>query len=820
MLDLNTRFELFGVTLYRDRDDEEVIFYLPPPPTIPEDENGLMFDLFAYEKGGEQTDIEAGGFLTLAVSTDLGALERPILRKLRDEFGDNVRLTSIPFTEGTVRLAGLDTGQASLNEDGTGGPPADPNPPGGVRLVEKVFGAASPNLDSDNRAVFSLTLSEEGVAFFLDLLEQGRGARPLIAIYDLKYTGLMEVENLKIEIDFEQVYEFLRTKIGFNAVVVAGEIDNIVEDLRTRQAIKIDDTVRTLELSTPEAMAARQARIDTLVKELATGAFFAPSLKVGEPAVDEGDVFGSEPDASMGVFSAGVPAAVGRALAATGTRAQATDQDVNTPEPLEEDIEGERPAANAAVQSANNAQGRPRATFTMRRLQQRERRRVTYDLSRTTALERSAGPQNLIAMMASPQELRRRVHKIRLNHPMFARLRIDVEAGGVDFAAEGIREMTVNLRYGRRADGQPKEVADVILRSAEDRSSFVFARAEEGEGADGTYEYRVNVLYETGFGLGDERTLVQGEWTRSEARTLPVTPAMVAPVQPMNVLLPSILPPDLIEVRTTVAYQDATGVVEDSERFVLNAENNAALTHVRFSDPGDTVRITGEAIFSDGTAEALPQVIRPDPDGAQPIDVAVIPLPERPILSFDVMMSDPMEEMRSVIVEYEVFQGDDSIDQGAVEMTEPLTKQTVSVVLNDFEPTPRVRLRERRVFRSGGIETTDFEDMVDRFVIAGIPAEDVVTLPVRYLGPALASMGAMGVLLELKYTAADGDPEFDQNRSFFIESREAQEWRVRVKDRDQWAFSYQATILFEDGTERKSEIITSESDQLFLRTVG
>ena len=96
----------------------------------------------------------------------------------------------------------------------------------------------------------------------------------------------------------------------------------------------------------------------------------------------------------------------------------------------------------------------------------------------------------------------------------------------------------------------------------------------------------------------------------------------------------------------------------------------------------------------------------------------------------------------------------------------------------------------------------------------------MVTLPVRYLGPALASMGAMGVLLELKYTAADGDPEFDQNRSFFIESREAQEWRVRVKDRDQWAFSYQATILFEDGTERKSEIITSESDQLFLRTVG
>ena len=819
MLDLNTRFELFGVTLYRDRDQKDVIFYVPPAPTIPEDENGPMFDLFAYEKGGEQDDIEAGGFLTLAISTDLGDLERPILRKLQDEFGDDVRLTSIPFTEGSVRLAGLDTGAASINEDGTGGPPADPGP-GGVRLVEKVFGAATPSLDNDNRAVFSLTLSEEGVAFFLDILEQGAGARPLIAIYDLKYTGLMEVEDLKIEIDFEQVYDFLRTKIGFNAVVVAGEIDNIVEDLKTSQAIKIDDTVRTLELSTPEAMAARQARIDALVKELATGAFFAPSLTVGDPAVDEDDVFGRQPDASMGMFASGVPSAVGQAIARTTRRAQATDADVNTPEPLEEDLPQDRAASNAGVNAANDAAGRPRATFTMRRLQQRERRRVTYDLSRTTALERSAGPQNLIAMMASPQELQRRIHKINLNHPMFARLRIDVEAGGVDFAAEGIREMTVNLRYGRRPDGQPKETADVVLRNAEDRASFVFARAEDGEGADGTYEYRVNVLYQTGFGLGDERTLIEGDWVRSEARTLPITPAMVAPVQPLNVLLPSVLPPDLTEVRTSVAYRDKSGVVEDSERFVLNATSNSALTHVRFSDPQDSVRITGEAIFADGTAQTLPEIIRPDPDGSDPIDVAVLPLPKRPILTFDVMMSDPMEEMRSVILEYEVTQDGAAIDQGAVELTEPLSRQSVSVVLNDFEPAPRVRIRERRVFRSGGIETTEFEDMVDRFVIAGIPAEDVITLPVRYLGPPLDTMSAMGVLLELSYDAPDNDPEFAQSHTFFIENREPLEWRVRVKDRDHWSFTHSATILFNDGSERRGEPVISDSDKLFLRSIG
>ena len=130
MLDLNTRFELLGVTLYRDADQSEVFFFLPQNPVIARDRAGLMFDLMLYEKGGQADDLQTGGFLTLAISTGLGSLEQPLLRELRRQFGDNARLVSIPFTEGSVRLAGLDTGVAPINPDGSGPPASDPGPTG------------------------------------------------------------------------------------------------------------------------------------------------------------------------------------------------------------------------------------------------------------------------------------------------------------------------------------------------------------------------------------------------------------------------------------------------------------------------------------------------------------------------------------------------------------------------------------------------------------------------------------------------------------------------------------------------------------------
>ncbi len=814
MLDLNTRFELLGVTLYRDADQPEVFYYLPQNPVIARDRAGLMFDLMLYEKGSQGEDLQTGGFLTLAISTGLGSLEQPLLRELKRQFKDNARLVSIPFTEGSVRLAGLDTGVAPVNEDGSGPPASDPGPTG-LRLVEKVFGATIPNLDGDNRAVFSLQLSEEGAAFFADLLEQGRSARPLIAIYDLKYTGLMEVESLKIEIDYSRVYDFLRTRIGFNAIVVAGEIDNIVEELRDNQSIRIDDTVRSLELSTPDALAARQTRIDSLVKELATGAFFAPSLKLGDPSVEEKDVFAAPgSDASVGLFQQGLPAAIGQAMGqAVTTREMATATDINTPPP--EPGEGTPPpAANKDVAAQTSALGHPRATFTMRRLQQRELRVVKYDLSRTTAMQRSTGPQNPLLFMGSEREIRARIHKISLNHPFFARLRIDVDAGGTDFAAEGIRAMTVNLRYGRRADGQPKETADVILNDADDHASFVFAR---DAGGDMGYEYQLTLHYLPGFGLGDTRQTVTGPWTRTEARQLSVHPSMLARRQPITLALPRVVAPDLSEVRATVAYIDPDGTIDDRRSVVLAPGTASPVVNIRFADDNDAARITAQAIYADGSVQTLPEVIRPDPAGVAPTDLVVLPVPGRPAAQFSVMLSDPLDELRSVLVDYEVRQSGSLIASASVEVTEPLRAVPVTVVLPAETPLPEVRLRERRLFTRGGIETLPFRPLAEGLVVVGVPATDVMEITLRYLGPPMAQLGVLGMLVALRYASPDGDGDFSQSVSLFVEGTDPQRWVVRLKDRAARTYRYQITMMMASGEQRLLPEATTDNTFLPLQ---
>lgn len=815
MLDLNTRFELFGVTLYRDADDPGVFFYLPVNPTIPRDAAGLMFDLMVYEKGGEGSDIQGGGFLTLAVATGLGRLEGPLLAELKKRFGAGVRLASVPFTGGSVRLAGLDTGVAPVTEAGTGA--ASDAGPAGIRLVERVFGTATPNLDGDNRAVFSLTLSMDGAAFFLDLLENGRSARPLIAIYDLTYVGLMEVESLRIRIDYARAYDFLRTRIGFNAVVVAGEIDTILEDLKDRQAIRIEDTVRTLELSTPEAMKERQTRIDALVKDLATGALFAPSLTLGDPAVDEAQVFSAVPaDGAGGLFRRGVPAAVGQVMATAATQAQGDDTASGMP-PADpgEGTAPQAPASGTEVARVNRDLGTPRATFTMRRLQQRELREVTYDLSRTTAIQKSTGPQNPLLMMAAPLEMANRIHRISLNHPFFQRLRIDVDAGGTDFAAEGVREMTVNLRYGRRADGRPRETADAVLRSAADRTSFVFAR---DAAAGGRYEYRLTVHYLPGFGFGDRQNSVTGPWTPSEARTLALTPALVARREAVRLTLPRNLPADLAEVRATLVYDDAEHLVEDRRAVILTSEAREARVDVRFADGNDRLRILVEAVFEDGRTQPMPEEVRPDPAGGKPMNLVVLPVPVRPAVRFVAMLSDPLDEIRSVILDYTVRQGGAVVGSGAVELTEALQGVPVTVTLPAAAPLPEVRVTERRLFNSGGIQTLPPRVLTDLMVITGLPAEDVMQVTARYQGPPFDTLGALGMLVELTYGA--GDPEFAQYTTLFVENREAQQWTVRLKDRRDRRFTHRTTLLLADGSERRGEPVTTDSPLIILRIAG
>lgn len=820
MLDLNTKFEMNGVTLYRDFDDTDVFYYMPALPHIAFDNGDPRFSLIVFEKGGVAGEEESGGFLTLVVSTDLGDVKEKLLRDLKRQFGAGVRLASVDFTEGSVRLLGLDIGEG---DTGTAAAPTDTGP-AGIRFIEKIESTQTPMLSGDNRAFFSTRLSEEGAALVMGMLEGAPDAIPFGVSYDLSFTGLLTVQDLKIEIDFERSYNFMRQRFGLDAIVVQAEIDNVIEDLRTNESIKIIDTVRTLDQSTPEAMTARQTAINTLVKELATGALFRPTLTVGQPSTNETQVFGSSAESVgttggimdmlrtggiAGGVLAGMAAAHNPQGVTSGTEAPAGG---GTPPPAAPPTPTQ--AQRAQGQQVNTAMGTPRATFVMRNLSQSERRTVTYDLSRTAVQQRKYPLVNSLSFMASPVVLRRKVAHINLNHPFFKRLDIDIEASAMDFAAEGVTKLTVDFRYGQRPDGTPKEEVSVILQNPDDKKSFTFFADDTGTKS---YEYRITAHFRPDFGIGDESLTVTGDWVQSDARLISAHSQMVARRINFNLRLPRVLPADLLEVRSVVRYTDADGTVEDSEEVILTPESKSQNVVIRYSENDDFIEVTAKAVFADGNEVALPTEKRPDPDNARADDVVEFFVKRRAALDFDIIMQDPLDELASVIVDYEVLQNDEVVNARSVQIEQPLVRQVISEPLATEDSPAVLRIRERHLFSSGGIEDHPWKQATDHSIIAGIPAEDVRSVAVRYVGPPMDVLGINGILVDLKYTDPQGNSDFTQSETLFVNNTEVVDWKFRMADRHATTFIYRLTLFLDNGEQRSGEDISYSGNDLILR---
>ena len=210
MLDLDTRQEILGITVFQDAQQPGHHYYLPAAPHISRDQGGPMFDLYVFRKGGAADQAEAGGFLNMTVDVGLGPLADRILGQLKDRTGrDDITLSAVPYTKGSVRFVALGEDSGALTQAGAAATTPDGSPlvARGPRFVENMLGASSPSLDAENRAITSLSLTEDGAAFVLGALSGAPGARIVGVLYDLEYTGLLPAYNLEIEIDFKSSYD-------------------------------------------------------------------------------------------------------------------------------------------------------------------------------------------------------------------------------------------------------------------------------------------------------------------------------------------------------------------------------------------------------------------------------------------------------------------------------------------------------------------------------------------------------------------------------------------------------------------------------------
>lgn len=842
MLDLESRVEILGIVVFRDTDRPNQFYYLPGPPHISMEAGSPLFDLFVFRKGGATGDTVSGGFLNMTVDLSLGSLKDRIEGKLKEQYGDEVNLASVPLTKGTARVIALgeDSRALSGGVENERTPQGQPVLESGPRFIEKIIGATSPALDAHNRAIFSFSLSENGAAFFMDALGQNYTARPIGVIYELEYIGLLPAYDLEITINFKQAYDYMRQRFTLGTLFFRAEVDNIVEQLKRNESIKIREVARTLELSTPEAVQQRQQRIDQLVKDLAAGTLFHPSLVPGEPRVKEDTITAADPtntaptSGNVGAMeavrhgpAAAIAAGLGEALlprtaGSSGGAAPPGDTPPaggggSTPPPSSTPAS---PTAESPKTAADvwNRLGRPQAAFAMRHVSQEEERTVTYKLNQTTAQKQSCSPQSFVRLLSSPADLRRRINLIDLNSPFFQRININVGAGDLDFAAEGIKQLTVQLRYGKRPDGTfPKDTAEVILRSREGSKDFTFfADAQQTQ----SYEYKLIVDYQSHFGIGVDDLRVEGPWTLTEARSLAVHPREFGRTLPITVQLAPNVPEDVVTVQSRVRYVNAARHIDDTKLLTLDKNHRSERVPIRLADAAETFEVASTLYYADGTSEVLPTLHLPDPSSGTSDEVVVVSVPPGHLLTGDIILQDPLAELQSVLVDTRVNQGTALVAARTFELQQSGGRQVFGVRLPQRDKPARLSYRERRIFKDGGIESEEFHDAITSNLIVGVPAQDVATITVRYLGPPLSSIGVGGIMLDFEYSAKSGDPKFEQSTSILVTDDPAslvQDFKIRLPSRQERTYRWRMKMFFANGTESSTEFRSDSRTLLILR---
>jgi hypothetical protein len=376
----------------------------------------------------------------------------------------------------------------------------------------------------------------------------------------------------------------------------------------------------------------------------------------------------------------------------------------------------------------------------------------------------------------------------------------------------------VQLRYGTRPDGSmPKDTAEAILRNKTDSKDFTFfADSKQTQ----WYEYKLIVDYRNNFGIGLKDARVESGWIRTEARSLSVHPSWLGRVLPVTLQLAPSLPADVAEVHAVVRYVNADRNIDDSAQVVLGAQNRSTLVQVRLAGDSEQVQVTPTVFYTDGTNEVLPTLHLPNADAGESDDVVVLDTPRGGHLNGDVIMLDPLNELQSVLVDTEVSQGGSVLDSRSLELATPGKRELFSVRLANRGQPAQMRYRERRVFKDGGLETGDWQEPTSPNLVVGIPAEGVLAVSVRYIGPPPSQIGLSALLLDLAYTDPAGDPKFDQADALLITDDPqslTQDWKVRLPTRTARSYTWKLTLLAQDGSESSTEVRTETRDQLILR---
>ncbi len=506
MLQLGSKtMTIEGITVFSDHADPNQFWYLPGPVSLARRSDGRAnFQIIKFKTAVDEAGGAGGGFLMFEACLTLDPNhERRILSRLRREAQGTPRLSVVPFDEGSVEAV-------ALNLQGSGGTSAESSG-GSFVAVEKILGASVPSLSGDNNAVFSLTLSKEGVEILEQALQQG--TTPMGVIYNLKYSALRPALDVEITADFERIYNHFSTSLQAQIYYVQAGIDAGFEKLVQDGAIKIKVINYTNEADqndkerwaldffknnllndwfkpslTPGQLAGGLAQGESLDKIRARGDALRPPATAAPQRPSASDPV-TPATSTRPAASASPTRGSGRGQAAGAVRpaarpANATDASPTSRTGFPTNSSTAPPAAAAGLgfqprQRTNTAPGRAGAdsgsnalvSFKLKMIRQGERKTVTLKYNRQQAIQRTYAPQGFIGLMAVDLDKSDKNYFVEVDtdSDFFKKFVVTADVN-LDFSLIGLNSVDLSLDYG-----------DPAIPNNHKHKDFVFDQDDHGE---------------------------------------------------------------------------------------------------------------------------------------------------------------------------------------------------------------------------------------------------------------------------------------------------------------------------------------------------
>lgn len=770
--------QIDGLTVYADHAVPTQFYVAAPHPTVARSGGRLMFDVFSYAVELEHSPLSGtripeelgAGFLTMGTECVLTTAQRSrLVRELADRAGvddDRVSLSPIPYTKGSVSLIALDamSGPAAGGAAGTAPPGSGPAVArsGRPTFVEQILGSGTPNLLGDLRAIFSLSLSQEGVTFLRGLYADH--AAPVGVVYQLEFLGLRPAVQCRITADLRRVHEQFKAGANLQVSFLRADVDREIDELVESSAVRIELTSQAVGESAEKSKELALSLFkDRIVQEL-----FKPTAPTTNPAA----------------LAGALGSVAGTAMGAAGT-------------------------ATSATTSA-------RLGLSLKSRTTEELREVVYDFSERSPEVRTHAPQGFLPVMLSPEVLAEHQHHVSLSSPFFELLEVLVTGPTAeDFAALALRQVEARVVYGGPGDPVPAEARSVLFRpdSTGDRT-IAFPRLGRP-----TLGYDVGLHYE--FEQAERIAADRLDYelpTRPEVRrTLSVNPWVDFQVDQVEVELGH-LDPSITSVDVELAYRLPDGAFAASHVLRLTpgaATDRASRTWQARTHSAQDGTFTSRATFrfSDDSAWTAPEM--PVTTRLHRVDS---PFAGRRRLRVDAGVTSADISRIDVEVEYDDPAAGYSRALRTVLEPDAATGRWPSADLEwPIPAAARQELRYRATIHEGGfVDTGEWLTTDEPSVVVGSASGRFRSVEVRLIGPALAEAGMDALQVTLR---PEGVEDAASEVSLLFDGTSTTQSAQLVVPPGAAAGIQHRTLSFRiDGTTRQGPWVTSPSRSIVIST--